>query len=288
MKLVRTLSLIKHPTLDTLKKSLRLTIDEAPQYLSKVREENKKLMYDKLNRLNKWYVKVIGLDEVKLYQDRVTSLQDQLLETQEKRREVGRQLADIRQKSLELQDQIHKVKRQEDLQKFLDLMREETEILKLENSVSRTFQDYDQTERELFTAFTNAIRDSHEKQRAQLEYTKYFGLILSMAGSFLAFVYTSVKKQDLKRFMEEKLSSLERAGGDPVVLNLIQANEHTVREVIKNRQALEEVVKVLERQGIREPYVVPLGYVDNETTVDIKKVAIGLCLLFLFVKMVSG
>lgn len=50
------------------------------------------------------------------------------MQTQEKRREVGRQLADIRQKSLELQDQIHKVKRQEDLQKFLDLMKEETEV----------------------------------------------------------------------------------------------------------------------------------------------------------------
>lgn len=51
-----------------------------------------------------------------------------MLKTQEKRREVGKQLTDIRQKSLELQDQIHKVKRQEDLQKFLDLMKEETEV----------------------------------------------------------------------------------------------------------------------------------------------------------------
>lgn len=162
--------------------------------------------------------------------------------------------------------------------------------------MSRTFQDYDQTERELFTAFTNAIRDSHEKQRAQLEYTKYFGLILSMAGSFLAFVYTSFKKQDLKRFMEEKLSILEKAGSDPVVLNLIQTNDRTIKEVIRNREALQDVVKALHNESIRlssqgsvvtVPYKESLGYVDNDIAVA-TKVAIGACLLFLFMKMVSG
>lgn len=145
-------------------------------------------------------------------------------------------------------------------------------------------------ERELFTAFTNAIRDSHEKQRAQLEYTKYFGLILSMAGSFLAFVYTSMKKQDLKRFIEEKLITLERSGADPVIQNLIQANEKTVREIVKNREALRELVKVVNKEGIvaESLHVVPMGYVGNEIGVDLKKVAIGFCLLFLFMKMVSG
>lgn len=69
------MKLINHPTLDTLKKSLRLTIDEAPQYLTRIKEENKKVMFEKINRLNKWYVKVIGLDEVRLHQDRVTTLQ---------------------------------------------------------------------------------------------------------------------------------------------------------------------------------------------------------------------
>lgn len=33
------------------------------------------LMYKKINDANKWYTRVIGLDEVKLYQDRVVDLQ---------------------------------------------------------------------------------------------------------------------------------------------------------------------------------------------------------------------
>lgn len=54
--------------------------------------------------------------------------QDRLLEIQERRREIGKQLAEIREKSLELQDQIHKVKRQDDIDRFLELMKEETEV----------------------------------------------------------------------------------------------------------------------------------------------------------------
>lgn len=97
------------------------------------------------------------------------------------------------------------MKRQEDLQRFLDLMKEETDILKQELAITDTFNGCDREEREIFTAFTNAVKDSHEKQRAQLEYTKYFGLILSLVGSFLTFAYSTLRKQDLKRFIDERL-----------------------------------------------------------------------------------
>lgn len=55
-------------------------------------------------------------------------MKEKLLSVQERRRSIGQQLTEIRKKSNELQDQIHKVKRQDDLQRFLDLMKEETEV----------------------------------------------------------------------------------------------------------------------------------------------------------------
>lgn len=145
---------------------------------------------------------------------------------QEKRRDLGLHLAEIRKKSNDLQEQIHKVKRQENLQKFLDLMKEETEVLKLEEEISRAFQECDREEREIFTAFTNAVRDSHEKQRAQLEYTKYFGIILSIIGSLLTFCYSTVKKHDLKRCIEENIakvnmSALSQLENDAVLVNIV-------------------------------------------------------------------
>lgn len=115
-------------------------------------------------------------------------------------------MAGIRKRSNQLQDEIHKVKRSEDIERFLLLMKEETEVLKAEQEISRSFQECDRTERELFSAFTNAVRDSNEKQRAQVEYTKYFGIILSITGSFLAFCYTTLRKHDLKVFIEDSLA----------------------------------------------------------------------------------
>lgn len=135
-------------------------------------------------------------------------LQEKLLALQDERRRIGQELTDIRKESNSLQDQIHRVKRHEDYQRFLDLMRAETEVLKREQEVVKAFGDCDKYEREIFTAFTSAIRDSHEKQRAQVEYTKYFGLVLGILGSFLTFIYSTYKKYDLKWFLEEKLMAL--------------------------------------------------------------------------------
>lgn len=124
--------------------------------------------------------------------------------------------------------------------------------------MSSTFQNYDQKERELFTAFTNAIRDSHEKQRAQGEYTKYFGLVLSIAGSFLAFVYTTIKKQDIKVFIEEKLASIDFSKNDaninldltndPVMKDLIRINQQISAEMRVNRRILTGLTDVLNKQ----------------------------------------
>lgn len=133
------------------------------------------------------------------------SFQEKLLEAQNKRRNLSRELVEVRKKSNDLHEQIHKVKRQDDLQRFLDLMKEETDVLKQEQHISKLFADCDREEREIFTAFSNAIRDSHEKQRAQMEYTKYIGLVLSIAGSFLAFTYSTLRKEDLKRFVKESM-----------------------------------------------------------------------------------
>lgn len=55
-------------------------------------------------------------------------MQEKLLAAQEKRRNISQQLSEIRKRSNDLQDEIHKVKRQENLQRFLELMKEETEV----------------------------------------------------------------------------------------------------------------------------------------------------------------
>ncbi|XP_066251973.1 uncharacterized protein [Euwallacea similis] len=229
--------IITNQTLEALKRSVSKTITEVKPHIQAVKEIQVKILSQKLTQFNNWYKKLTGLDKVYLAQEKVTCLQGQLLKIQEKRREFGRQLSEVRQKSMELQDEVHKVKRQDDLEKFLDLMKKETEVLKLEKSISKTFQEYDQNERELFTAFTDSIRDSHEKQRAQMEYTKYFSVVLSIAGSFLTFMYSTFKKEQLKNIIYEKMQIVEQGGG-VFVSQLIDSNKSLMTEIVTNRTAL--------------------------------------------------
>lgn len=43
-----------------------------------------------------------------------------------------------------------------------------------------------------------------------MEYTKYFGIILSITGSFLAFVYSTLKKDQLKHMIDERLQLVNK------------------------------------------------------------------------------
>lgn len=250
--------------LDALKKAIMKSIAEATPRIQAAKENQMKIVGQKFTQINDWYIGVTGLDKVYLAQEKVTGLQNELLQIQEKRRDVGRQLSEVRQKSIELQDEINKVKRQDDLEKFLDLMKKETEVLKLEKSISGTFQEYDQAERELFSAFTNSIRDSHEKQRAQMEYTKYLGIILSITGSFLAFMYSTLRKEQLKRIIDDRLQTLNNSDSQIFISEIIQSNKQIMNEVVANREAMGELKNVV-NSGAIIPVNLPV-LTENESS----------------------
>ncbi|XP_076254612.1 mitochondrial potassium channel-like [Rhynchophorus ferrugineus] len=265
--------IVNNQTLEALKRSITKTIAEAAPHIQAAKENQIKIVSQKLSDFNNWYMRITGLDKVNLSQEQVTALQSQLLQIQEKRREVGRQLSDIRIKSMELQDEIHKIKRQDDLEKFLDLMKKETEVLKLEKSISKTFQDYDQTERELFTAFSDSIRDSHEKQRAQMEYTKYFGIVLSVTGSFLAFVYSTLKKQQLKNIIDERLSTLSiPVTNDESINKLLQNTSRMNENILYNSDILNNISKKISESSINKDDIAE--YI-NKSNINPKYVYIG-------------
>lgn len=52
--------------------NFNIAVQETPKYINAFKEE---VLYKRINDINKWYTKIIGLDEVKLYQDRVFDLQ---------------------------------------------------------------------------------------------------------------------------------------------------------------------------------------------------------------------
>ncbi|KAK9874231.1 hypothetical protein WA026_002583 [Henosepilachna vigintioctopunctata] len=243
MRLSRVLMQNRITFADVLRSNFRKAIQD-PRYTKAIDNLSAKIdstkvkdsVYKNLISLNQWYTKVLGLDEVKHFQDKVVLLQEKLLVTQDKRREIGLQLNEIRKKSYQLQDEITSIKRQEEPDRYFKLMKEETELLKLEHEVNLSFQEYDKAERDLFTAYSNAVRDSHEKYRSQMDYTKYFGIILSITGSFLAFAYTTLRKHDLKMFIEKKIENLHTFV-DPKVINDLS---HQQKQISTKLTSLEE------------------------------------------------
>lgn len=75
MKIFPVLRLINSQKIESLKNVLMKSIDDAPQYLKNLKESNQSIVYNKISNLNKWYTKIIGLDEVKMLQDKVITIQ---------------------------------------------------------------------------------------------------------------------------------------------------------------------------------------------------------------------
>lgn len=75
MKLTPVLRLISNLTVESLKKSIKQSVDEAPQYLKQIKDSRQAVVYNKISDINKWYTKIIGLDEVKCLQDKVINIQ---------------------------------------------------------------------------------------------------------------------------------------------------------------------------------------------------------------------
>lgn len=73
-----------------------------------------------------------------------------------------------------------------------------------------------------------------------MEYTKYFGIVLSIAGSFLAFIYSTLKKEQLKQIIDDRLKSLDHNDGQILVSQVIDSNKLIVEEIVKNRKNLND------------------------------------------------
>ncbi|XP_045466932.1 uncharacterized protein LOC123675588 [Harmonia axyridis] len=286
---------------DTLRNNFRRAIQD-PRYLQTIDTISSKIdatrvkenFYKNIISINQWYTRILGLDEVKQFQDRVILLQEKLLVTQEKRREIGSQLSEIRKKSYQIQDELQAIKRQEEPDKYFKLMKEETELLKLEHEINLSFQEYDKSERDLFTAYSNAVRDSHEKYRSQMDYTKYFGIILSIAGSFLAFAYTTLRKHDLKMFIDKKIENLYSSLDPLLIQSLVKEQSEISNKLLglqkENQKLLSSMdsISIQFRENKGKPTLVVQdtpsdGFDDNRT-----KLVIGFSFCLIFIGYVLG
>ena len=79
--------------------------------------------------------------------------------------------------------------------------------MKEEKELQEEFKILEKTERECFSALSNAVRDSHEKERAQAEKTKYWSVLGSILGTCIGIFGTTINNRmrmnELRRLVSQ-------------------------------------------------------------------------------------
>jgi len=132
----------------------------------------------------------------------------------------------------ELHAALDKVQRGEE--RYLTLLTEEYEVLREEKQINAALTDAEQTERESFAALSSSVRESHERERARAERTKYWSIIGSAIGATIGIVGTTVnnyrRTQELKSLVRDSAS-----GGAEL--------NHNVSELIRETQLQHKDIK---------------------------------------------
>lgn len=172
---------------------------------------NSSLVKRKFRQLLQWYEEITGMDEVRIAQNRVLEAEEKFVSAQERRREANTLVSAIQGKLKDLYAELDNTTRGEE--RYVHLITQEHSVLKEERAAVQEFQRYEREEREYFAALSSAVKESHEKERAQAERTKYWSIIGSIIGTVIGIIGSSVnsemKMKELRRLIRESLLKRE-------------------------------------------------------------------------------
>jgi len=181
------------------------------------------------------------------------------------RRGLQQQIMELHLKLKELHAALDKVQRGEE--RYLVLLTEEYEVMREEKRINAAMTDAEQTERENFAALSSAVRESHERERARAERTKYWSIIGSVIGATIGIVGTSVN--NYRRTRELKSLVCDSASGGAEL-------NRTVSELIKESQQqqvnIREVMSSLKAASAGSPDVTLLAVPASPSFKDIVNV----------------
>uniref|UniRef100_A0A2M4BUK1 Uncharacterized protein n=1 Tax=Anopheles marajoara TaxID=58244 RepID=A0A2M4BUK1_9DIPT len=191
------------------------------------------LAKSKLYEAQSFYDEFSGMNEVKLAQSKVIEIQDQLQMVQERRRHVLLELTLVRKQLQDIHLELQKSVRGE--HRYVELIKEEFEVLSREKEKNQIFQIIDQEERELFSHLTASVKTSHEKERMQANNVKYWSIIASGVGALLGIIATSINYY----FRNTQFETIRKAG---------EENQRMLLEMKRQLGSLETTLGTVQRQ----------------------------------------
>ncbi|XP_030425094.1 coiled-coil domain-containing protein 51 isoform X1 [Gopherus evgoodei] len=151
------------------------------------------------------YEEFVGLNEVRDAQGKVTEAEKVFMVARGIVREARESIEAHQIKLKEVRDRLDRVSR-EDTQ-YLELATLEHRLLQEEKRYRTTYLSAEESEREKFSLFSAAVRESHEKERTRAEKTKNWSIIGSVLGAIIGVLGSTyinrVRLQELKALVLE-------------------------------------------------------------------------------------
>ncbi|XP_041639310.1 mitochondrial potassium channel [Cheilinus undulatus] len=158
--------------------------------------------------VNYWwerYEEFVGLNEVRDAQAKVTEAEAEFMVARGMVREAHTSLDALLVKLKEVRDRLDRVSRED--AHYLELATQEHKLLQEERRLRTAYENAEGSEREKFSLFSAAVRESHEKERTRAERTKNWSIIGSVLGALIGVMGSTyinrVRLQELKSLLLE-------------------------------------------------------------------------------------
>ncbi|NXV73156.1 CCD51 protein, partial [Atlantisia rogersi] len=146
------------------------------------------------------YEEFVGINEVREAQGKVTEAENIFMVARGIVREARENVEAQQIKLKEVRDRLDRVSR--DDTQYLELATLEHRLLQEEKRYRAAYLNAEESEREKFSLFSAAVRESHEKERTRAEKTKNWSIIGSVLGAIIGVLGSTyvnrVRLQELK------------------------------------------------------------------------------------------
>uniref|UniRef100_A0A8C6Z1N8 Coiled-coil domain containing 51 n=1 Tax=Nothoprocta perdicaria TaxID=30464 RepID=A0A8C6Z1N8_NOTPE len=174
------------------------------------------------------YEEFVGLNEVREAQGKVTQAENVFMVARGIVREARENVEAQQIKLKEVRDRLDRVSR--DDTQYLELATLEHRLLQEEKRYRAAYLNAEESEREKFSLFSAAVRESHEKERTRAEKTKNWSIIGSVLGAIIGVLGSTYVNR--VRLQELKVLVLEAQKGPISLQEAIkeQASSHSLQQ----------------------------------------------------------
>uniref|UniRef100_A0A8V5HG91 Uncharacterized protein n=1 Tax=Melopsittacus undulatus TaxID=13146 RepID=A0A8V5HG91_MELUD len=232
------------------------------------------------------YEEFVGINEVREAQGKVTEAENVFMIARGIVREARENVEAQQIKLKEIRDRLDRVSR--DDTQYLELATLEHRLLQEEKRYRAAYLNAEESEREKFSLFSAAVRESHEKERTRAEKTKNWSIIGSVLGAIIGVLGSTYVNR--VRLQELKVLVLEAQKGPVNLQEAIreQASSHSLQQkdlsdVIAD---LKSVLQTRTSQEMKEGALLPRQ--DRGDSINIDALLIPLNEQLNYTKQVSS